>query len=327
MRWLPFLASVALSSAAFAGSESFLTRPDIHGNQVVFTAEGDLWLADVTTGEAHRLTADAGVETEAHFSPDGSQVAFTANYDGGAEAYVMPVSGGIPRRLTYEALGADILGWTPDGASVMFRTSSKMYAPLVETFSTQEIFAVPANGGLPVKIAVPHGSFGALNQDGRRLAYVPTSNEWMNWFRYEAGEADSVWLADLSAHSFQKLTNSKGVDTQPVWVGNAIYFVSERTGVRNLWSLDPGSKAVKQVTFSTTDPVRYPSTDGKRVVFELGPRVAVYDPATHSSKTLDVHLQSDPSIPAHSSSPSRRDRRPTSVRPERGSPLSCVASL
>src|SRR5579871_150707 len=141
MRWS--IAALAVAMMSVSHADSFLTRPDIHGNHVIFTAEGDLWICDVGSGEAHRLTADPGVETEAHFSPDGTQIAFVANYDGGKEAYVMPTEGGIPKRLTYDALGVGVIGWTPDGANVIFRTSSKMYAPLVETFSTQELFSVP----------------------------------------------------------------------------------------------------------------------------------------------------------------------------------------
>jgi len=275
-----------------ARADSFLTRPDINGNQVVFTAEGDLWIYRLDTNEARRLTSDPGIETNAHFSPDGTEVAFTANYEGGQDVYVMPVSGGIPKRLTYD--GASIaLGWTPNGSKVLYRTPLKAYAPFFDSLVTQELFTVPATGGLPVKIAVPRGSFASFNADGKTLAYVPISNEWMNWFRYEAGEADSIWLADLQAHTFEQLTKTKGVDTQPVWVGSTIYFVSERSGVRNLWSLDPSSKAVRQITFSTSNPVRYPSSDGHRIVFELGPKLETYDPATNSTDLLSIHLGSD----------------------------------
>lgn len=281
------------SCAGLASAESFLTRPDIHGNQVVFSAEGDIWLGDIGSGQAHRLTADAGTETEPRFSPDGTQIAFVATYDGGMDAYVMPVSGGIPKRLTYDVMGVDVLGWAPSGDRVLFRSSSKQYCSSVETFSTQELFLVSVKGGVPVKLPVPRGSFASINSDGKTLAYVPASNEWMNWFRYEAGEADSIWVSDLSARTFKKLTNSKGVDTEPVWVGDTIYFVSERTGVRNLWSLNPSSKGVKQITNSSTLPVRHPGSDGKRVIFELGPGLAVYDPGTGKAVELDIHLQSD----------------------------------
>jgi tricorn protease len=275
-----------------------LTRPDIHGNQVVFTAEGDLWLADVTTGDARRLTSDPGVETYAHFSPDGTQIAFSANYDGGTDIYVMPASGGIPRRLTYDASdpdwwGAVTLGWTPDGKSVLFRTSDKMSAPYDEQLMTQQLYTVPATGGLPTRLPVPKGSFAALNTDGHTLAYAPSSNEGMSWSRYQAGEADQIWLTDLQSGKFTQLTNSIWVDTQPVWVGSSLYFASERGGVRNLWKLDPNSRKTTQVTSSTDVPVRYPSSDGRRVVFELGPRLAVFDPATGVARVLPVQLHSD----------------------------------
>jgi tricorn protease len=294
--------SLALSAACLADTQAFLTRPDIHGSQVVFTAEGDLWLADITTGDARRLTSDPGVETDAHFSPDGTQIAFTANYDGGIDVYVIPVNGGIPKRLTYDPSGENsvsdredtaALGWTPDGKNVLFRSSGKLYAPYNEQLMTQQLYSVPAAGGLPTLLPVPKGSFAALNVDGHTLAYVPTSNMWMYWFRYEAGQADKIWLADLQSGKFTQLTNSKGVDTQPVWVGASIYFVSERSGVRNLWKLDPGTNRVKQVTFSTDVPVRYPSSDGKRVIFELGARLAVFDPATGVARVTPVQLHSD----------------------------------
>jgi len=284
---------LAAKATLTADSQAFLTRPDIHGNQVVFTAEGDLWLADLETGDARRLTSDPGVETNARFSPDGTQLAFNANYEGGSEVYAMPVTGGIPKRLTYDSARTGTIGWTPDGENVIFRSGSKQYTSYVAQFSTQELFEVPIAGGMPRKLPVPKGSFASLNGDGHTLAYVPTSNEWMNWYRYEAGEADKIWTADLKTGKFTQLTNSKGVDTQPVWLGNMIYFVSERSGIRNLWMLDPASKKVKQITFSKDLPVRFPASDGKRIVFELGPRLAVYDPATNETKVIPVDLHSD----------------------------------
>ncbi|HLK13565.1 MAG TPA: hypothetical protein VKT78_02060, partial [Fimbriimonadaceae bacterium] len=290
--WLCTLA-LSMGTAAQPGPEAFLTYPDIHGNQVVFTAEGDLWLADVSTGDARRLTSDPGIETNAHFSPDGSLIAFTASYDGTPNVYVMPSGGGTPKRLTYDPQRAQVVGWTPDGQGVLFRSSSKLEGPTVEQFATWELFSVPLSGGIPKKVAVPRASFAALNADGHSLVFVPTSNEWMNWFRYEAGEADKVWLADLSSGKFTQLTNSKGVDTQPTWAGNTIYFVSERSGVRNLCQLDPATKRVKPITNSTDAAVRHPSSDGKSVVFEVGAGLERFDPSTGHSSPIPVHLHSD----------------------------------
>ncbi len=293
MRWTLLILALASTSLAMADTQAFLTSPDIHGDQVVFTAEGDLWLADMKTGDARRITSDPGVETSAKFSPDGSQIAFTGSYDGGSDVYTMPTYGGMPKRLTFDPQRATVRGWTPDGQRVVFDSTSKLYASYVQSFETPEIFTVAFGGGMPTKMPVPWGHFASLNGDGHTLAYVPTSNSWMNWFRYEAGEADKIWLADFSTGKFQQLTDSKGVDTQPVWVGKTIYFVSERSGVRNLWRLDPVTRKVKQITRSTAEPVRNPSTDGKRVIFELGSKLSVFDPEKDATQELEIHLHSD----------------------------------
>jgi tricorn protease len=293
MRSLVLCSFLAVAACAQADVQAFLTSPDIHGSKVVFTAEGDLWLSNLQTGESQRLTSDPGVETRAHFSPDGTQIAYSANYDGGEEVYVMPVTGGMPKRLTYDPTGAEVLGWTPDGSRILFRSKSKLVSSYVAAFSEDEVFTVSATGGDPVKVAVPKANFAEYSPDGQTLAFVPTSNEWMNWFRYEAGEADQIWLANLKSGGFEKLTDSKGIDTQPVWVGKEIYFISERSGIRNLFKLDPASRRVSQITFSTTAPVRNLSSDGTQVIYEIGPKLGDYNPAKGSPQVLDIHLNSD----------------------------------
>jgi len=281
-----------------AQTPAFVTHPDIHGNRLVFTAEGDLWMADAQSGEAWRITSDPGVESSAHFSPDGSQIAFVAGYDGGDDVYVMPTAGGIPKRLTYDATDPDfvepaVLGWTPDGTRVIFGSGAKLYGPHFEQEMTHQLFTVPAVGGMPKLLPVPRGAFASLNPDGHTLAYVPTSSFWLNWFRYQGGEADRIWLADLNSPHFTQLTNSKSVDTEPIWVGQQLYFVSERSGIRNLWRLDVKTKQATQVTFSTDDQVRSPSTDGKRIVFQLGEKLAIYDPASGKTRVVPIQLHSD----------------------------------
>ncbi len=287
----------SLFGTSFA-TDAFLTEPDIHGNKVVFTAEGDLWLADITTGDAFRITSDPGVETSAHFSPDGSQIAFTANYDGGSDVYVIPTVGGSPKRLTYdtsdpELPGAVTIGWTPDGRNVLFTSSSKLYAPRFEQQMTQQLFEAPIGGGMPKLLAVPRATFAALKGDGHSLAFVPSSITMMNWFRYQGGTADQIWLADLNSGKFKRLTTTVGVETQPVWVGDNLYFVSERSGVKNLWKLDPVTLSVTQITFSRDLPVRHPASDGRKVVFQLGPGLEVFDPAVGKLTPLNIRLHSD----------------------------------
>jgi tricorn protease len=265
----------------------FMRRPDIHGDQVVFTCEGDLWLGSVKDGEARRVTTHEGLEQAAHFSPDGKSLAFTAQYDGGMDVYVMPVEGGAPRRLTYDPSGALVLGWMPDGKNILYRSRRG------SAESGNRLWSVPAEGGMPKLLPVPKGEFAAINADGHRMTYVPVSGEWQHWKRYRGGEADDVWLADLESHAFRRLTDFEGVDTSPAWVGSAIYFVSERDGLANLYRMDAsGGKATAATHYDDYD-VRYPASDGKRLVFQHGNGLALYDPGSGKTRELAFALHSD----------------------------------
>ena len=281
------LALLALAATfASADQQNFWTKPDIHGDQVVFTCEGDLWLGSIKDQTARRITNSPGVETYARFSPDGSMIAFTANYDGGTDVYVMPVDGGAPKRLTYDPANAQVQSWTADGKYIVYR-SRKNAIPSDE----DNLYKVPAAGGLSEKLAVPFGEFGDINSNGE-LAYVPTSAEWMNWFHYQGGAADKIWLADLNAHKFTQLTNSLNIDTTPVWSGANIYYVSQSEGTSNLFEVDPNTKATKEVTHFDL-PVRYPGADQDHVIFELGPGLGIYDIHTGESHALTFNLNSD----------------------------------
>lgn len=285
----PLLALPLLSLTAFvhADTKSFLTRPDVYGDSVVFTAEGDLWLGDIRTQTAKRLTSSTGTETNARFSPDGTKIAFTGTYDGGNDVYVMSVGGGAPKRLTFDPKGALVLGWSGDGKSILFRSRREVGTPQIK-----RLWSVPVDGGLPKLVPVPQAEFAAMRKDGL-LAYVPISNEWANWFRYEAGAADDIWLNDPATGSFTKLTTYKGVDTTPVWCGDDLYFVTEQSGTLNLAKLDVKSKRVTPITKNVENPIRYPGSDGKRVVFEAGPTIAMYEPTSGVVKTLAFDLSSD----------------------------------
>ena len=275
-----------LPAPVFDSARSFLTKPDIHGESVVFTCEGDLWLGDLKTGGARRVTSDAGSESYARFSPDGATIAFTANYDGGVDVYVMPTEGGAPKRLTYDPSGAQVQGWTPDGKGIVFRSRRR-----TAVGSENKLFVVPVAGGLARELPVPRAEFGRIGPDGR-LAYVPVSREWMNWFGYRAGAADQVWIADLKG-GFRKLAASSGVETTPTWCGARLYFVSERGGMGNLYRLDPASGKATAATRFADAPVRYPSADAHRVVFEHGAGLAVYDAETDTTRELSFALASD----------------------------------
>lgn len=287
MRRFTLLVSLALTATfASADQQNFWTKPDIYGDTAVFTCEGDLWLGSIKDHSARRITNSPGTETYARFSPDGSMIAFTANYDGGSDVYVMATDGGSPKRLTFDSSNAQVQSWTPDGQSVIYR-SRRNNPPA----GKNRLYKVPVNGGLSTALAVPQGEFGDL-ANGGQLAYVPISAEWMNWFHYQGGAADDIWLADLNTHKFTKLTTSTNIDTTPVWSNGDIYYVSQAEGTSNLFEVDPGSKAIKKVT--TFDlPVRYPGSDANQVIFELGPGLGVYDTKTKKAEKLSFDLDSD----------------------------------
>jgi tricorn protease len=276
-----------LTARSQAPIQAFLRRPDISGDRIIFTCEGDLWLGSVPSGAARRLTTDEGLEGAPRFSPDGTTIAFTGSYDGGQDVYVMPVEGGAPKRLTYEATGAVVMGWTPDSSAVLFRSRRN------EPQSRSRLWKVAASGGMPAVYPIPRAEFGSLHQDGKRMAYVPVSAEWQHWKRYQGGQADDVWITDVEKRTFQKLTDFPGVDTTPVWVGDQIYFVSERDDMANLWRIDPNGGSPAQVTKYEDYDVEYPSTDGKRIVFQHGNGLALYDVTNGQTRDLQFQLATD----------------------------------
>lgn len=276
------LSAVTVASA----QESFETRPDIHGDSVVFTAEGDLWMGSASGGTVRRITSDPGTESSARFSPDGKMLAFSGQYEGGTDVYVMPVDGGAPKRLTYDPKTATVQGWTPDGTGILFRSSR--YSGVG---GVKHLYVVNVNGGQAKQLPIPRAEFGSMAANGL-VAYVPVSFEWANWFHYQGGGQDDIWLADTKNVKFTRLTDYAGVDTTPVWCDGKIYFVSERSGWSNLWQLDPTTKAVKQCTFYTAGAVRYPSSDGHRVIFQHGATLAVYEPGGQPTE-LRFNLDTD----------------------------------
>ncbi len=277
----------AASAAAAEGPPSFLRRPDIHGDRIVFTSEGDLWMASVSTGSARRITTHAGTETNARFSPDGTALAFNAQYDGGTDVYVMSADGGTPKRLTWDPRGARVVGWSPDGANVLFLSRR------ANPENVSRMWQVPVRGGLPALLPLPRAALAAMAPDGKRVAYVPVSAERQNWKQYRGGQADEIWITDISQRRFRRLTSDPGIDTTPAWAGNALFFVSERRGLANLYRMNPEDGSTAPVTNYGDAEARYPSSDGQSVVFQHGDGLALYDIASARVKELSLHLDTD----------------------------------
>ncbi|GLH72151.1 tricorn protease [Geothrix limicola] len=267
----------------------FVSSPDVNGDRVVFTWEDDLWLGSLKGGQARRLTTHPGLETAARFSPDGKWIAFTAQYDGVPQVYVMPAEGGAPRRLTWGG-AATVQGWTPDGMKVLYKTVADFDRRPVERF-----FTVDLEGHQPEALAVPRGVQGSLSPDGRSLAYNAKGHVEYYWKRYKGGDHQDLWLADLKQGTFTKLSDYVGRNGAPIWAGAKVIFESDRgsTGITNLYAVDPATKAVEPLTDLKDFDAQQPSSDGHTVVFVQGGRLQALDLATKALRTVPITTSSD----------------------------------
>src|SRR5664279_2485931 len=205
-------AAQALPASGWAqGPTKLLRFPAIHGDKVAFTYGGDLWTAPATGGTATRLTAHPGLELFAKFSPDGQWIAFTGQYDGDEQVYVIPSVGGIPRQLTFDPAAGplpprggydhQVVGWTPDGTSVLFRAGTDADGVLSRT----ALYTVALSGGLPKKLPMPTAGPGSYSPDGKRIAYAPMFRDFRHWKRYQGGWAQDLYVFDLATHQQKKI--------------------------------------------------------------------------------------------------------------------------
>jgi tricorn protease len=289
-----------LMLAATAGAETKLLRfPDIHGDKVVFSYGGDLWTASTSGGMATRLTAHPGVELFAKFSPDGKWIAFTGQYDGDEQVYVIPATGGVPKQLTfYPSRGPlparwgydnQVYGWTPDGKSVVFR-SLREYFDLGDS----RLYTVSVDGGLPVALPMPKSGAGDISPDGAKVVYSPLFRDFRTWKRYSGGWAQQLYIFDLKSHEAEKITDDARAHRDPMWVGGKIYYSSDKDDTNNLYSYDPSTKTTTELTHSTKWDVRWPSTDHQsRIVYELDGELNIFDIATGQSTKLSIDVPTD----------------------------------
>jgi tricorn protease len=216
-----------------------LRKPALSRTQIVFTYAGDLWTVPRDGGEAKRLTTAPGVETDAVFSPDGSLIAFTGEYDGNVDVFVMSASGGVPRRLTYHPGQDAAVGWTPDGKRVLFVSSRAI------PNDGARLYTMPAEGGgLPDELPLPIALEGSYSADGSHLAYVPLFQWQEAWKRYRGGQTRKIWIANLADSSIVKIPRDNSNDFNPMWVGDRIYFLSDREGPVTLFYYDTKTSKV-----------------------------------------------------------------------------------
>jgi tricorn protease len=284
-------ATLALSFAMQGGAtpEMRLMRwPAIHGDNIVFTYGGDLWLSKTDGGYARRLTSHPGLESNSRISPDGKWVAFTANYEGNPDAFVMPIEGGEPKRLTFEPNNDNVIGWTKEGKIMVASTAGNFLA------NQQRLWLLNPEGGPAESTKVLEIAQGSFLPDGKTLAYTRFSSYNFNWRRYRGGSQGRISLFDLEANKYWELPSGREQSYFPMTVGNSIYYISDKKlGTHNFYRYDVDSKKETQLTQFNDADIKWPSTDGKKIIYERDGYLWTYEIAGGKIQRLDPTLRSD----------------------------------
>jgi tricorn protease len=285
-----FLVVVLLAALPAAGSELWLQQPALSKTQIAFAYAGDLWVVPREGGDARRLTTGLGVETDPHFSPDGQWIAFTANYAGNYDLYLVAASGGEPRRLTWHPGPDRAVGWTPDGKRVLFRSLRSSF---------DRLYTLPVEGGFPTEVPLPTAAQGAFSPDGARLAYVPHWNRspnpmgYISWKRYRGGTTSPIWIARLADSAVEKVPRDNSNDSYPQWVGNHLYFLSDRNGATTLFSYDPATAKVEQVLRNDGPDILSASAGPGGIVYDQLGKLYLFDLAARRSRPVEVRVEGD----------------------------------
>ncbi|MGH7619879.1 MAG: S41 family peptidase, partial [Gemmatimonadaceae bacterium] len=270
-----------------------LRQPTVSATHIAFVYGGDIWIMPKAGGTADRLTTAKGEESFPRFSPDGTQIAFTGDYDGNEDVYVMPVTGGEPKRVTYHPSVDRVVAWYPDGKSLLIASGRTS-----ETNRYNKFFKISKDGGLATQLSIPYGEFASFSPDGRSLAYLPEAVDARTWKRYRGGWAPDVWTFDLEKGTATNITHDDANDGPPMWHGNTIYFLSDRAkNLRgNIWAYDTQKKAFHQVTTFDDFDVKYPSLGPSDIVFQAGDRMYLLDLATEKTHEVAARVVTDRSM-------------------------------
>jgi tricorn protease len=276
-------------SEMFAQGTRLLREPTVSENHIVFVYANDLWITDRNGGDARRLTSGEGGETNPHFSPDGSKIAFTAQYDGNTDVYVVSAEGGQAKRLTWHPSNDQVSGWTPNGEEVLFVSGRKGHPTQSETFYT-----VSLDGELPEKHKIPRAATGEISDDGSHIAYQPVSFWDPEWRNYRGGQAKPIWVVNLETNDLERsprANRERHID--PVWLDGTVYFLSERDYTMNIWSYNPETDQSQQHTFHSQFDVKSLDSGDDIIIYEQGGYIYELDPSTGKHEQIEINVQGD----------------------------------
>ncbi|MGC6284894.1 MAG: S41 family peptidase [Polaribacter sp.] len=272
----------------FAQGTQLLRQPTLSKTHVVFVYANDLWKAPLSGGTAIRLTSDIGYESLPHFSYNEKWIAFSAQYDGNTDVYVIPAEGGEPKRLTFHPGGDFVQGWTPDG-KVLFR-SGREGRPT----QTNKFYTVSSKGGLPTSLGVPRAAYGEVSEDGKYVAYTPITGWDAEWRNYRGGQAMPIWIVDLKTKDLIRTEQKdKERHLDPVWHEGKVYFISERDYTANIWSFNPKTKEEKQITFHKKFDVKSLDANSNGIIYEQGGYLHFLNPNTLATNQLNIEVKAD----------------------------------
>ena len=279
------IALALLTLSAQAQQKAFYHTPAIYGQSIVFVAEGDLWKHDLASGQTLRLTSHHGVESSPVFSPDGKTIAFTGEYEGPSELYSMPAEGGVPKRLTYEAYGVRAIRWLPDG-KILYTTHR--YSPL---FDNQLAKLNPADLTYEL-VPLAQAADGDYDEQ-KNLYFTRFGFQGSHTKRYKGGTAQNIWKFDGNGPTTCLTCDYTGTSRTAMVYKDRIYFVSDRDGTMNIWSMEKTGKDVRQHTFSSGWDIKVPSMDKNKIVYQKGADLWLYDADTELEKIIDIRIHSD----------------------------------
>jgi len=293
-----FFTMASITAVAGPPEARLLRFPDIHEDKIVFSFAGDVYIVDADGGVAARLTSHHGRELFPKLSPDGQWVAFSGEYNGTRQVFVVPSAGGAPVQLTYyNDVGAmpprggfdyQVMDWTPDGKHVLFRGNRLPWGVRMGKY-----FTIPATGGMETALEVPEGGGGMFSPDGKKIVYTPIAREFRTWKRHRGGRAQDVWIYDLEKSESFPIAEHEMTDNQPVWVGDKIFFTSDREYCLNLFSYDLGTKRVEKATNHEEFDVLWPSAGPKRIVYQHAGYIRRYDPASGEDVKVSIQIIGD----------------------------------
>jgi tricorn protease len=267
-----------------------MNQPAISDKHIAFIYANDLWVANLDGTFPRRLTVDEGVESRPVFSPDGKQIAFSAEYDGNLDLFILPVEGGIPKRLTWHPGRDFVAGFTVDGANVLFLSQRS-----VHTRRYAQLFTVPVEGGFPVQLEIPNAYHACYSPDGSKMVYSPVPDAFQEWKNYRGGTISRLWIFSFADKSVVEIPKPEGGcnDICPMWIGETIYFLSDRNGDFNLFSYNISNKEIQQLTRFDDFPVISARNHGSRIIFEQAGYLHTFDPQSASASKLTVGISAD----------------------------------